>query len=223
MRDILERVREQGSTSTDELIRGLRRLGGHGPTRPRRARGARSRRAQLRPGRVRRRAPGAARRDACLGGRRRQARGRSARRTAPAPGATGRRGQRRDHHEGGRAALGDRNGLTVITNAVTIALEVSRSPRVKTILTGARSAPPRSRRSVPWPSRVRGVQGDDGVPRHGRHQRGRRRHHARRHRGADERRDGDARRPRGSGVRRARRSGARRWHGWPTSATCRSW
>ncbi|PZF53884.1 alkaline phosphatase [Curtobacterium sp. MCSS17_008] len=33
-------------------------------------------------------------------------------------------------------ALGDRNGLTVITNAVTIALEVSRSPRVKTILTG---------------------------------------------------------------------------------------
>jgi DeoR family transcriptional regulator of aga operon len=33
-------------------------------------------------------------------------------------------------------ALGDREGLTVLTNAVTIALEASRSPRVKTILTG---------------------------------------------------------------------------------------
>jgi DeoR family transcriptional regulator of aga operon len=33
-------------------------------------------------------------------------------------------------------ALGDRDGLTVMTNAVTIALEASRSPRVTTILTG---------------------------------------------------------------------------------------
>lgn len=33
-------------------------------------------------------------------------------------------------------AFGDRDGLTIVTNAVTIALEASRSPRVKTILTG---------------------------------------------------------------------------------------
>ncbi|KQO59777.1 DeoR/GlpR family DNA-binding transcription regulator [Curtobacterium sp. Leaf261] len=33
-------------------------------------------------------------------------------------------------------ALGDRRGLTIMTNAVTIALEASRSPRVTTILTG---------------------------------------------------------------------------------------
>lgn len=33
-------------------------------------------------------------------------------------------------------AFGDRAGLTIVTNAVTIALEASHSPRVKTILTG---------------------------------------------------------------------------------------
>ncbi|MFZ7089310.1 DeoR/GlpR family DNA-binding transcription regulator [Curtobacterium sp. RRHDQ10] len=33
-------------------------------------------------------------------------------------------------------ALGDRHGLTIVTNAVTIALEASRSPHVTTILTG---------------------------------------------------------------------------------------
>ncbi len=153
MRDILERVREQGSTSTDELIRAC----GVSAATVRRdlseleARGARP--AQLRPGRGRGARPGAARRDAGLRGRRRQARvGRLAARLLPP-------GRQAVAVSGGTTtqevvrALGDRNGLTVITNAVTIALEVSRSPRVKTILTGGTLRPPRSRRSAPWPRR----------------------------------------------------------------------
>ncbi len=120
-------------------------------------------------------------------------------------------------------ALGDRNGLTVITNAVTIALEVSRSPRVKTILTGGtlratslEAVGPLAEAAFAAFKVTTAFLGTDGISAAG---------------GVTTHDDTEART---NGVMvthadawswcaTARRSGGRRWRGWPTSATCRSW